>query len=76
MCDFVRLATPLTVLLAKNTPWQFGKRELYTFENLKKALCNPMYLSLPCLDLPFSMQRDASNMAIGAILSKDLGNRL
>ena len=42
MCDFMGLAAPLTALLAKNTPCHFGKRELCTFESLKKALCNPL----------------------------------
>ena len=65
----------LTALLPKNTPWNLGKRELRTFKSLKKALCNPLYLALPCLYLPFSMECDASDMAVGAILSQDLGNR-
>ena len=69
VCDFARLSKPPTALLAKNTLWNFRKRELYTFESLKKALCNPLYLALPCLDLLFSMECDASDLAIGAILS-------
>ena len=40
ICDFPKLAAPLTALLAKNTLWNFGKRELCTFESLEKALCN------------------------------------
>ena len=75
MCDFARLAAPLTALLAKKTPWHFVKRELCAFKSLKKALYNPPCLALPCLDLPFSMQCDVSDFAIGAILSWDLGNR-
>ena len=65
---------PLTTLLAKNTTWHFGKRDLCALESLKKALCNPLCLDLPCLDLPFSMEYDASDMAVGAIFSWGIGN--
>ena len=69
VCDFAKLAATLTALLAKNTLWNFRKRELCTFKSLKKALCNPPCLALPCLDLPFSMECDASDVAVGATLS-------
>ena len=69
VCDFARLAMPLAALLAYSIPWHFEKYELCAFESLKKALCNPPCLALLCLDLPFSMECDASDMALGAILS-------
>ena len=59
----------LSALLAKSTPWHFGKRELCAFESLKKVLFSPLCLALPSLDLSFSMECDASDEAIGAILS-------
>ena len=76
MCDFGKLAAPLTALLAKKTPWHFVKRELCAFKSLKKALCNPLGLDLPHLDLPFSMECEMSNVAVGAIFSLGLGNGL
>ena len=67
--NFAKLATPLTALLAKNTPLHFRKRKFCAFQSLKKALCNPLCLALSCLDLPFSMKCDANDVAIGGILS-------
>lgn len=40
------------------------------FDTLKKALASPPVLILPSFDLPFFISTDASNGAIGAVLSQ------
>ena len=40
------------------------------FEKLKLALVNTSVLARPNFSLPFTVQTDASNMAIGAVLAQ------
>lgn len=69
---FSKIARPLNLLLVKNTPFEFGPRQRESFQKLKEALCNePILLQFPNFGNQFTLTTDASNEAIGAILSQD-----
>lgn len=70
--DFSKIARPLNLLLTKNTPFEFGPNQREAFRRLKEALCNePLLLKFPDFEKPFTLTTDASNEAIGAILSQN-----
>ncbi|GJY46826.1 reverse transcriptase domain-containing protein [Tanacetum coccineum] len=72
--DFSKIAPPLTKLLEKDTLFKFDDECQKAFELLKEKLtCAPLIVS-PNWDLPFELMCDASDFAIGAILSYSLKN--
>ena len=68
--DFSRIARPLTNLLAKDAPFNFDEECLIAFYTLKKALVSAPIIQPPDWKLPFEIMCDASNYAIGAVLSQ------
>lgn len=66
---FADIAAPLTDLLADSKPWQWGEAEVKAFEALKGAMCSaPIFLSAPSSSMPYVVETDASQHAIGAVL--------
>jgi len=65
---FATLARPLHKLLKKNTPWKWTDVEQTTFDNLKRKLTEAPVLTLPDPNEHFTVQSDASDEAIGAVL--------
>ena len=69
--NYARIAAPLYQLMKKT-----AKRFNWTtdcdqaFKELKNLLCSPPILSYPCFQLPFVLSTDASDRAIGAVLSQ------
>lgn len=68
--DFAKLAQPLNVLLKKDAPFNWNASCLESFESLKSKLCNAPILIYPDFTREFILTTDASNKAIGGILSQ------
>ncbi|OIT30813.1 putative mitochondrial protein, partial [Nicotiana attenuata] len=69
LCNFYRrfvknYSVPLTDLLKKVTPWDWGPRREEAFNALKAAMSSSPVLALPDLAKPFEVQTDASDYAL------------
>ena len=67
--DFAYLAKPLYGLTGKNQ-FKWGDREQGAFEALRQALVKPPVLALPNKWDPFILDCDASDVALGGVLSQ------
>jgi hypothetical protein len=74
--NFAHIAAPLTDLLGKGVPYVWGPRQKEAFESLKRALCSAPVLQPYASDLPCTVDIDASNHAVGAVLQQDFGRGL
>ena len=70
---FSAIVSPLTALLHKDKPYQWETSEQKSFEELKQHLTSAPVLLLPDPAKPFTLTTDASDFAIGAVLSQDQG---
>lgn len=76
LCNFYRrfvksyslIAVPVTELLKKVTPWDWGPKRTEAFNALKMAMSSSPVLALPDLSKPFEVQTDASDYALGGVL--------
>lgn len=69
--DFAKLTQPLTSCLKKKNKIDPTKREYVdAFERCKELLTNAPLLQFPDFTKPFVLTTDASNFAIGAVLSQ------
>jgi len=68
--DFGRIAAPLHALSEKNRRFSWTEECQTAFETLKQALTSPPVLSMPNQDDKFVLDCDASQCAIGAVLSQ------
>lgn len=68
--DFAKLAKPLTDLTKKDQPWVWGSEQTNAFETLKKAFTTAPILRIPDDVNPFRLSTDASDFAIGSVLSQ------
>jgi hypothetical protein len=67
--NFSKIYKPLTELL-KNTPYIWNERTEAAFTKLKTLLTTEPLLQYPDFTRPFVLSTDASNEAIGAVLSQ------
>jgi hypothetical protein len=67
--DYSDIVVPLTRLLRKDTAWTFPDSAREAFDNLKKAFTSAPVLSHWIPDRPVIVETDASDYALGAILS-------
>ena len=67
--QFAKIAAPLTNLTRKNHPFAWSLREGEAFQQLKDALLQAPVLQLADSIREFILTTDASNFAIGAVLS-------
>ena len=67
--DFSKIAKPLSMLLVKDTPFNFSNDYLQAFNRLKELVNAPIIVA-PNWDLPFELMCDASDFAIGAVLGQ------
>uniref|UniRef100_A0A1S4A158 Uncharacterized mitochondrial protein AtMg00860-like n=1 Tax=Nicotiana tabacum TaxID=4097 RepID=A0A1S4A158_TOBAC len=69
--DYSLIAVPLTELLKKVMPWEWGPKRAEAFNVFKAAMSSSPVLALPNLDKPFEVQTDASNYALGGVLLQE-----
>jgi hypothetical protein len=67
---FGQLARPLHELTKKDTPWNWGPAQQQAFDALKDKFCKAPVLIRPDTAKPFLLETDASDYAVGAILSQ------
>jgi hypothetical protein len=67
-------ALPLTTLTKKDVPFRWGDAEETAFQTLRQDLMQVPLLHYVDPKLPFYLDTDASNYAIGAVLSQRRGN--
>ena len=65
------LKIPLVKLLRKSQAWEWGEEQREVFEALKRALTEAPVLARTDFAKPFTVQSDASNYAIGAVLTQE-----
>ena len=70
------IATPLTLLLHKDTKYEWGAGQEQSYTELKQAVSTAPILIIPDPHLPYTVVTDASGYAIGAALCQDHGNGL
>jgi hypothetical protein len=68
--NFSKIAKPLTELLKKNPPFEWNQRTEEAFVTLKEFLTTEPLLQYPDFTRPFVLTTNASNEALGAILSQ------
>ena len=62
------MVSPLTNLLKKDNKWDWSMQCQMAFEGLKEAISTEPMLRLPNLDLPFEVQTNVSDSALGGVL--------
>ena len=67
--NFSDITIPLTRLMRKSAAFVFGDREHSAFEALKEAFCTAPVLTHWVPDRPITIETDASDYALAAILS-------
>ncbi|RVW21226.1 Transposon Tf2-2 polyprotein [Vitis vinifera] len=68
---YSKTVSPLTDLLKKDNQWDWSRPCQMAFESLKEAMSTEPVLRLPDLDLPFEVQTDASDRALGGVLVQE-----
>src|SRR6266446_3044974 len=68
--NFSKIARPLHVLTQKLKDWSWGAAEQQAFDVLKSAITSAPTLTFPSKSSPFCLECDASNFAMGAVLSQ------
>lgn len=68
--NFAKLTKPLTKCLKKGAKIEHNNEFISCFENCKNMLINEPILQYPDFSKPFNVTTDASNVAIGAVLSQ------
>ena len=68
--NFSSKALPLTQLLRKDSLFAWGTDQEESFNILKECLTKNPILSFPNFEKPFNVTTDASNFALGAVLSQ------
>lgn len=61
---------PLSQLLKKKTRWNWGKGQQDSFDELKRRLTQAPVLACPDFNQRFTVQTDASNVVLGAVLTQ------
>lgn len=72
--SFSTVCEPLTRLLKKNQPWNWGDEQKAAFQDLKQCLTTSPILRCPDFSLPFTIETDASNVGLGAVLKQVAGS--
>lgn len=68
--NYGQIAKPLTSLLKKDAPYNWTELCQQAFETLKNCLTQAPILQYPDFSKPFNLTCDASNYAIGCVLSQ------
>jgi len=67
---FSKTAKPLTLLLAKDTPFIFSNECVEDFYKIKETLITAPIIQLPYWRLSLEIMRDVSDYAVGAVLGQ------
>lgn len=67
-----KIAKPLTLLLKKKLPFTWTDETQKAFETLRDIICSEPLLQYPDFSKPFLVTTDASNYALGAVLSQGI----
>ena len=67
--DFATIAKPLYEMIRKDKKWNWGDRQQKAFEELKRRFTMEPVLVIPNLDKEMRVEADASDFAIGGVLS-------
>jgi len=68
--DFSTTVSPLTSLLKNKSTWVWGYEQNAAFDMLKQYLTTAPVLARPDFGLPFTLQTDASQTGLGAVLTQ------
>jgi hypothetical protein len=68
--DFAAIAKPLTDLMKKNSPWQWGDAQKQAFHKMKEYLTTAPILRQADCTKEFFLKTDASGWALGAVLTQ------
>ena len=71
---FATIAEPLTALMKKAVHFTWSQKAQQAFDRLKKVLMEVTSLSFPVPYLPCILDTDASDVAIGAVLSQKVND--
>ena len=71
--DYERIAAPLTSVLKHGIKFEWTDEMQKSFDELKTALTSPPILAMPTLGDVFTLDTDASDEAIGGVLSQAQG---
>lgn len=71
IANYSKIAKPLTDLTKKNNKFEWTSSVDFAFQTLKAALLSNPVLAHPDVLKPFTLHTDASDSAIGAVLSQD-----
>ena len=71
--NYATIAAPITKLMRKNQPFQWTQEAQTAFDALKGALTSAPILAMPTDNDDFVLDTDASDLAIGAVLSQRHG---
>ena len=74
--NYSLIALPLSELTKNEVKFAWGDAQQKAFVELKKALCSAPVLLIPDPALPYTLNCDACNYAVGATLQQDQGNGL
>lgn len=70
--NYAEITKPLTRLLKKDTPFVWSDDCEVSFQKVKEMLTNAPVLSYPDFSKPFILSCDASNYALGCVLSQEI----
>ena len=73
IADYSKIAAPLTDLTHKDTTYQWTTHTELAFQLLKEHMSRAPVLCIPDPNLSFVVTTDASDFAVGAVLSQDQG---
>lgn len=71
---FSKIALPITELTKNDVEFVWGPRQQTAFVELKAALCSAPVLLIPDPKLPYTLNVDACDYAVGGTLQQDQGN--
>ena len=71
--DFSKIAKPLHNLTG-NKPWTWGPEQQTAFKHLKESLCAQPMLRIPIDDVPFRVETNCSQYALGSVCQRQSVN--
>jgi len=72
--DFAKIVRPLYEIMRKENKWNWGERQQKAFEELKERFMTKPVLVTPDLDKEIRVEMDASDFAMGRVLSMKCEN--